>query len=611
MSSNMNEKTVAIYVYFNSDGILTEDTLYYLKSLKNYVNSIIFISNSHLSDEAINLIQRISDDVIVRENSGYDFGAWKDFILENKTKLVNLDRLILCNSSCYGFFSSLTPAFEKAKKNGWDFWGITGFELKNKYPFHIQSYFLAFEKAILGSKDFIEFWEKLPKSMDWNTARFQGELQLTIKFMKAGFKPGVMFSSNHIGNANSDPSIFYPQKLLMLGSPFLKKKVIKNNYSYFLRFSNCVPMDLAIQFISKKNPELFKLIQQELLLTTSQSTLRRALHQTFILNDSGESNPPKTNKRIALILHVYYDSLLEITSSFVLNLPSDSHIFLVSSNKELLKKYERHLQRKFKHIVSRIQDNRGRNEAAYFITCADVLDNYDYICFAHDKKTPSALYPVMGESFMDHCFRCILGSPVYITNVIHTFEKNPNIGMLYPPPPLFSQWTSLILRNPMGTNLASSLDLIKGLGKKCVFDNTPDAPFGSMFWIRRGGLKVLQEKKLRQIDLPAEPLPSDGTLLHALERTYPTIVQAAGYFSGWVLPSRYANIYIDNLVSQLKEYVIREQNVKDTLVDPTTISLKFLLKEKIKLRLKPYKYLYNLARLSFKVTKKIAGRIRR
>lgn len=50
---------------------------------------------------------------------------------------------------------------------------------------------------------------------------------------------------------------------------------------------------------------------------------------------------------------------------------------------------------------------------------------------------------------------------------------------------------------------------------------------------------------------------TDGTILHAIERIYPFVVQDAGFFPAWVLSAEYANMEIDNLT-----FMLRNLNLK-------------------------------------------------
>ena len=56
-----------------------------------------------------------------------------------------------------------------------------------------------------------------------------------------------------------------------------------------------------------------------------------------------------------------------------------------------------------------------------------------------------------------------------------------------------------------------------------------DFPGGTMFWARPEALKLLFDLGLDGNDYPDEPVPLDGTILHAIERLLPFVARQAGY----------------------------------------------------------------------------------
>ena len=54
-------------------------------------------------------------------------------------------------------------------------------------------------------------------------------------------------------------------------------------------------------------------------------------------------------------------------------------------------------------------------------------------------------------------------------------------------------------------------------------------PVGTMFWARSEALVPLLELNLDWSDYPEEPLPKDGTMLHALERLLPFAAAREGF----------------------------------------------------------------------------------
>jgi lipopolysaccharide biosynthesis protein len=90
--------------------------------------------------------------------------------------------------------------------------------------------------------------------------------------------------------------------------------------------------------------------------------------------------------------------------------------------------------------------------------------------------------------------------------------------------------------NDWDDNLSIAEELARRMGLESTLPRHFDFPIGTMFWSRPGALGPLLELGLRWDDYPEEPLPIDGTLLHALERLVPFSAAQAGY--------RYATTYI-------------------------------------------------------------------
>ena len=68
-----------------------------------------------------------------------------------------------------------------------------------------------------------------------------------------------------------------------------------------------------------------------------------------------------------------------------------------------------------------------------------------------------------------------------------------------------------------------------------------------MFWFRPKAMKKLLEKTWKYEDFPKEPNKIDGTMLHAIERAYPFVVQEAGFYSANVLNEDFTRVEMTNL----------------------------------------------------------------
>jgi lipopolysaccharide biosynthesis protein len=78
-----------------------------------------------------------------------------------------------------------------------------------------------------------------------------------------------------------------------------------------------------------------------------------------------------------------------------------------------------------------------------------------------------------------------------------------------------------------------NLPFAKPLAERLGITDLPEQffsfPVGTMFWARAASLRKLFEAGLDWKDYPPEPLSIDGSMLHALERLLPSVVQHAGF----------------------------------------------------------------------------------
>jgi rhamnosyltransferase len=222
-------------------------------------------------------------------------------------------------------------------------------------------------------------------------------------------------------------------------------------------------------------------------------------------------------------------------------------------------------------------ENRGRDVSALLVPFKGVMLDYEYICFVHDKKTTQLKPYSVGESFSYKCFDNLLGGKDLVENIITTFDNNPKLGMLSPPPPNHGMFYQT-LAGEWANNYANTASLAYRLGISVPITpgKEPISPLGTMFWFRPKAMKRLIEYDWEYSDFPKEPNATDGTLLHAIERVYGLVVQAEGYLSGWVMSDKCASMEVTNL-----NFMTRELN--KALYPKYGLSRFFVLIENIKI----------------------------
>jgi rhamnosyltransferase len=157
---------------------------YYLSQLSAVCDEIICVTTSALSTDDIQQLKLYCSDVILRENVGHDFYSYK-IGLASIQDLRRVDKLILCNDSCFGPLFELQNIYAKLINSSGDFWGISA----NSRPrLHLQSYFLIFSHQVVNSVAFNDFWQELEIISDKDSIVNNYEVGLSQCLLSAGFK---------------------------------------------------------------------------------------------------------------------------------------------------------------------------------------------------------------------------------------------------------------------------------------------------------------------------------------------------------------------------------------------------------------------------------------
>lgn len=553
-------KRYCICVFWDKNGIVRDYFIYYLKALKEVCSEIMVVANGKLSESGRKMLTELGVTIMQRENNGLDFGAWKVAI--NKIgyeKLSEHDELILTNNTCYGPIFPFSEVFNEMEKRDCNFWGITKHPSIDKFMMennkrskiieHIQSYFLVFNKNIIQSKAFKNYWKTLKLYNDYKNVVGYYETKLTKYFEDNGFKSDSYVNLNVHKNAVNNPQCMTLRLLKEASLPLVKRKAICDKYNSVYYNTLADQATAILEYLSDKFD--INMIYQDILGTQPMSAIKTNLNLNFVLQSKYCSDFTNKNEKIALILYIYYEDLIEYCYNYAKSMPEGSDIYIISSKKEVLDYCKAHPLDGY-NVEYRLKENRGRDVSAYLIACKDIFQKYDLVCCMHDKKS-SAVNSSVGEDFSYHNFECNLKSKEYVKNVIATFDKNPKLGMLCPPS-IETGYMSTIGREICSTNNYNELiKLYKQLNLSVPFDYYTPAPFGAMFWIRGKAIEPLFRHDWKYDDFPQEPLSKDGTISHAIERIYPSIVQEAGYFSGWIMPEDYASYYINILHIKLSE----------------------------------------------------------
>jgi rhamnosyltransferase len=566
MILNKASKRIAIYFIYDKQGIIDDYIVYQLTDLKKNIDYLLIVVNGILTHEGRMKLKPLANEILVRDNKGFDVWAYKTGIEKIGWKnLKAYDELLLMNFTCFGPVYPFSEVFETMSYRDLGFWGITkhnkvdfdpwGSIEYGYIPEHIQSSFLCIRKSMFTDTMFIKYWHNMPIVNNYGEAVGKHEAIFTKKFSEVGFKHDLYVNTDDLkSDYTYYPLMFYPKELISLRRcPLFKRKSFTNHYRELYDASSGEASIELYDYIKNNTTYDVNMIWDNLLRCENLADIMMRLHLTFILPKNHQTSETNNRKKVALVFHLYYIDLIEETMSYIRNMPDYSDIYITTDDEEKKNIIDIELQKtnyKFKIIVI---ENRGRDISSLLIAVRDYIFDYDYICFAHDKKTTQVKPLSAGKSFAYKCLENTLGSKIFIENIVSTFEKEPRLGILMPSPPIHGIY-NIFIENMWADNFENTKRLLnelleRGEGDEQINidpDKSPIAPLGTMFWFRPEALKPLYKKQWKYEDFPEEPVKADGTILHAIERAYCFIAQAAGFYSGYLLNNKYAAIELTN-----------------------------------------------------------------
>ena len=150
-------KRVGIFSFYDREGIVDKYVEFLLKELCCCLDYLVIVINGDISDEGKLILESYADNLYIRENKGFDGGAYKDVIVNKLgwNRIQEYDELVLCNDTFYGPFVQFKTIFEAMKNERVDFWGLNYYQ--NNIVNHLQSYFLVFKGKIISEHNFINY----------------------------------------------------------------------------------------------------------------------------------------------------------------------------------------------------------------------------------------------------------------------------------------------------------------------------------------------------------------------------------------------------------------------------------------------------------------------
>ncbi len=559
-------KRIGIFLFYDGQGIVDRYIDVLLRDLRQNLDHLLVVINGSVNDAGLALLKDLSDEVLLRENIGFDVGAYKAGIEHiGWDALAVYDELVLLNHTNFGPVYPFCEMFDEMATRDVDFWGITrnhgrgmdpsGQSAGRPIPPHIQSGFLVIRNRMFMDERYRTFWWKMPTIKSYEGSIFQYETVFSPKFEGYGFRSDVYVNTDDLKDVIDYPLMLMPLELVKnRRCPIFKRKLFFNFYEEFLEASCGAAAVELWDYLQNETDYDLDMVWENLLRTANMFDLKERMQLNYI-QPRETIVAPVTSQKVALFAHLYYTDLLPEMLPRFAALPEHADLYITTNTEEKAAQLRKMLAGlKQRHEVTVI-GNRGREYTGFLINEKAKLQTYDLVGIMHAKKSHYDQPYLNGDQFFYHCMENTLSTKAYVQNTLALFDCYPRLGLLVPPTPQHGLYYTTIGQE-WGDNFKGVQELCARLGVNAPMAllRPPVAPLGGVFWCRIKALNKLFDYPWKPEDFPEEPCTNtDKTVMHFIERCYPFVAQDAGYYSAWTMSDRFAAMTITNEYHTLRD----------------------------------------------------------
>jgi rhamnosyltransferase len=515
-------KRLLVYVVYDPRGDVEDYIPYALDALRSHCSHIIAVSNGALTDRGRERLAPVVDEVLERENRGYDIWGYKAGLDAMADRIDEFDEVLLVNDTWFGPVRPFAPVFERMENRPLHFWGMTDhmrvephpFTQSGYLPYHLQSYWVAVRREMLQSEEWRAYWHNLPEMTSYSDAVVHHEGVFTEHFTELGFSGEVAFPT--LTNRVENHAVLYAEQLIDAGCPTLKRRP----------FFQWPPFMDALGVVGRwtldaveRHGYPLELIYSDLARNVAPKVLNADAAMLEVLPDNSSSYDPAAPLRTLVVAHIFYVELTEEILDRADTLPAEYDLIVTTPDSDKATRIEQILATRRdvrgRREVRVVASNHGRDQSAFLIGCREELLSgaYELVVKVHSKKTPQD-GPNVGMHFKQQQFDNLLRSRTYTENLVGLFQRESGLGLVFPPmihlgyPTMGHAWWA---------NKPAFAELSARLGVRVPLDETsPLAPYGSMFVARPDALRILVEQEWTYEQFAGAY--DDGSLAHVLER---------------------------------------------------------------------------------------------
>ncbi len=526
-------KRLAVFAIYDKENIIDRYALYIAQELKKVSDKLVVVAIGEYNKQEQEKIELITKDIYIRNNKGYDSGAYKDTLCEyiGWDNVLKYDELIICNDTFYGPFWGFEPVFEKMDRNKCDFWGFTRHDATERFPTHVQSYFLTFRHNILHDDKFKEYWKNLKYPSNYDEARDFFEMAISTIFPKLGYTFSTYVNEIE-DNSNTDVSYdcvnwrsFYATE--RLHCPIMKKKRFVED----LQLSDDISK--MMEYVEKHSNYDVSMIWENAIRNYTLAQINRGyhLHKIFPIRNRVLKKSRLAMVHIIAVIDEGNDAKMYLDKVASISGEATVDVVILDSN---LKKYIEKKYSKLKAIVASKRDNIFN-----YLFTNNNYNNYDskYTLFISNRRILELKQQQFNEEIaQNNIWDNLLLNKAYIEQIVDFLDNNSQYGILFP------NRDEFIMGNATQydwVKVHKHIDYLADLldAPEVLIDNVGGRFLSHSFWIRTKLLKKLCERYCCEA---VSDNDNDNDWEEALQFVLPFFIKKCGYLSLIIENQRYA-----------------------------------------------------------------------
>jgi rhamnosyltransferase len=562
-------RRVVLYLIDDARGQVGDFALTALGALRPWADRLVAIVSSGTEEADRARLAACVDQVFLTDGSTSDSTAYAVALRALRSHIVTADEIVFTGNSWYGPVRSLDPIFAMMDTRELHAWQMTGNVDGPPESFPEEGFpsrglvwqWLAVRKEVLFSSEWSRLW----------AGPARPEQDFATALADSGFTTGFAFPPTDY--PRGDPALFAPDLLIADGYPFLNRAIFAQ-YPPFLDRHAVFGREL-LGVVAEQGFPLDE-VWRDLARTVPPKALNSIAGMLEVLPESRTAYDEERPFRIAVVAFVpdvaFVDELLLRLS----NLPPGFDLVVTTGDggraRAIETRVAQHPDPPFEHFETRVSwTRRGVDKAALLIACRDIIlgDDYDLLLAVHGRVSLRKT-----DNMRDYSRRYqldnLLSSTGYVENVLGLFQREPGLGLVFPP---MIHIGNAIMGRGWGPYRDVALGLCERLGVRVPLDRvTPLAPFGGMWFGRPAALRPLARERWSDNDYGKAGGRRYVELGRVQERLIPLVAGELGYHCRTILNGEHASIShtsleykADQMFSTTRGYPVEQIRFMHTL----------------------------------------------